>query len=85
MIFISEAESAALISHELAYDAVRDSRKSSDMAQELKAAGLDAQISDAGQRVRSLGIACPMLSVGATPTAYFADEARSVMPPSNCH
>lgn len=32
----------------------------------------------AGRRVRSLGIACPILSVGATPTAHFSTELDGI-------
>ncbi len=35
-------------------------------------------INTAGQRVRALGIACPVLSVGATPTAHFAEDLTGV-------
>ncbi|WP_323638778.1 DSD1 family PLP-dependent enzyme [Pectobacterium polonicum] len=37
-----------------------------------------AAINTAGQRVRALGIACPVLSVGATPTAHFAEDLTGV-------
>lgn len=32
----------------------------------------------AAERVRALGIACPVLSVGATPTAHFAQELEGI-------
>ncbi|MEH2921517.1 DSD1 family PLP-dependent enzyme [Samsonia erythrinae] len=32
----------------------------------------------AGRRVRTLGIACPVLSVGATPTAHFAEDLTGI-------
>ncbi|MEQ9879319.1 DSD1 family PLP-dependent enzyme [Pectobacterium aroidearum] len=35
-------------------------------------------INTAGRRVRALGIACPELSVGATPTAHFAEDLTGV-------
>ncbi|GKV78432.1 alanine racemase [Pectobacterium carotovorum subsp. carotovorum] len=35
-------------------------------------------INIAGQRVRALGIACPVLSVGATPTAHFAEDLTGI-------
>ncbi|MEI7144528.1 DSD1 family PLP-dependent enzyme [Pectobacterium brasiliense] len=35
-------------------------------------------INTAGQRVRALGIACPVLSVGATPTAHFAEDLTGI-------
>ncbi|WP_350326708.1 DSD1 family PLP-dependent enzyme [Pectobacterium aroidearum] len=35
-------------------------------------------INTAGRRVRALGIACPELSVGATPTAHFTEDLTGV-------
>lgn len=35
-------------------------------------------INIAGQRVRALEIACPVLSVGATPTAHFAEDLTGI-------
>ncbi|VED50488.1 D-threonine aldolase [Raoultella terrigena] len=35
-------------------------------------------IRTAAERVRALGIACPILSVGATPTAHFAEELEGI-------
>ncbi|MBF4154926.1 DSD1 family PLP-dependent enzyme [Enterobacter hormaechei] len=32
----------------------------------------------AGERIRALGIACPVLSVGATPTAHFSQELDGI-------
>ncbi|AIA70870.1 conserved hypothetical protein [Pectobacterium atrosepticum SCRI1043] len=37
-----------------------------------------AAINIAGRRVRALGIACPVLSVGATPTAHFAEDLTGI-------